>query len=341
MLGRSFWWALTCFVILVGLAFSPAKADAPVKLRASLDTSATHQRTVSIADYLEKLGRASGGSIQTELFHSGQLYKDVNVTKALREGGIEMAAPGIWVLSGFVPDTDIVQLPIFYGQPLEKQLRIIDGQLGQAISAEIEKRLGVKVLGPWLNLGFANYYSTRKPLDDFKDLSDMKIRTSGGAGQFARAKFFGAIPNMTPWPDVPLGLSQGTFDALSTTNESMVSAKLWDSGVRYAFEDHQFLGFYVPMVSATFWKKLTPEQQRLITDTWAQNIPIYRRNMEEAQQAARGVLAEHGIKFVDPSPEQIAAVRRKMMADQDAIARDLKLTPELVKLATAEMAKTN
>jgi hypothetical protein len=40
---------------------------------------------------------------------------------------------------------------------------------------------------------------------------------------------------------------------------------------------------------------------------------------------------------VVPTPAQIAAMRQKMMAEQDAIARELKLTPELVKEATAEM----
>ncbi len=34
--------------------------------------------------------------MKTQLFHSGQLYKDVNVPKALREGSVEMAVPGVW-----------------------------------------------------------------------------------------------------------------------------------------------------------------------------------------------------------------------------------------------------
>jgi len=321
------------------MALAPATANAQLTLKASLDTSATHMRTISIGDYLQKLQAASNGAIKTELFHSGQLHKDVDVPKALREGNVDMAAPGVWVLAGFVPDCDIVQLPVFYGQPLEQQRAIMDGPVGQQINAEIEKKVGAHVLGPWLDLGFANYYSTKKPLTDFKDLDGLKIRTSGGAGQFARVKFFNGIANMTPWPDVPLALSQGNFDALATTNESTASAKLWDSGVKYALEDHQFMGYYVPMVSLVFWKKLSPEQQKLMTDLWAENIPTYRKNMADAQTKARDELIEHGIKFVVPSKEEIAAIRKKQMAEQDAIAKELKLTPELVKSATEQMEK--
>jgi len=326
--------------VLVGvfiLAGTFGAAAQSIEFRGSLDTSSTHQRTISVADYLKKVEEASGGTIKTQLFHSGQLYKDVNVMKALRDGSIDMAAPGIWTLTGFVADCDIIQLPVFYGISLEKQQHVMDGVVGQKINAQLESKLGIKMLGPWLNLGFSNYYATKKPLGDFADLAGLKIRTSGGAGQFARAKFFAAIPNMTPWPDVPLALSQGTFDALATTNESLYSAKLWDSGVQYALEDHQFLGYYLPMVSGVFWKKLTPAQQTLLVEIWAKNIPAYRENMENAQKEARGTLIEHGVKFVVPTPEKIAAVRQKMMAEQDDVAKELKLTPELVKLATAEI----
>ncbi len=321
------------------VAVGPAAAQSPIQLRASLDTSATHERTIAVGDYLKKLEAASGGRIKTQLFHSGQISKDINVPRALRDGSVEMAAPGVGMLSGFVPDTEIVQLPVFYGQPLALQQRIFDGAVGKKINEAIEQKVGAKVIGPWLELGFSNYYTTRKPLNDFKDLEGLKIRTAGGFGQFARAKFFGAIPNMTPWPDVPLSLSQGNCDGVATTNESAVSAKLWDSGLRYALEDHQYVGYYIPMVSNGFWKKLTPDLQRLVLETWVQNVAAYRRKMEIAQDEAHVILAQHGVKFVTPTKEQLAAVRTRMMKEQDQIARELKLTPELVHQVTAAMEK--
>jgi len=241
------------------------------------------------------------------------------------------------VLSGFVPDAEMVQLPVFYGQPLDKQQHVFDGPVGQKINAELERKLGATVIGAWLPLGYSNHYSTRKPLTDFKDLEGMKLRNSGGAGQFARAKFFGAIPNMTPWPDVPLSLSQGNFDGLTTTNESATSAKLWDSGLRYVLEDHEFVGYYVPMISLAFWKQLTPDLQKLVADVWAQNIPAYRTKMVAAQEEAHVTLVEHGLKFVTPTEAELAAVRTRMMKTQDDVAKELKLTPELVQQATAEM----
>jgi TRAP-type transport system periplasmic protein len=312
-------------------------ADAPFKLRVSLDTSATHIRTISIGDYLKQLEEASGGRIQTELFHSGQLFRDRDVAKALRQGSIEMAVPGTWVLSGFVPDADFVMLPIMAGQPAEIVHKVADGKVGQMVDEEIAKKLDAKVLGPWFDLGFNNGYSTKKPLNDFADYAGMKLRNSGGAGQSLRAKFFGAIPNTTAWPDVPLALSQGTFDALTSTNESLASAKLWDSGVKYAFEDHSYFAMYIPLVADSFYDKLPPDLQKLMVEVWDKNIPAWRKKSADAQAKARQELEGHGIKFVDPTPERLAEVRQKLMGTEDEVAKELKISPALLNELKAEL----
>jgi C4-dicarboxylate-binding protein DctP len=314
-----------------------ARADEPLRLRCSLDTAPSHLRNVSMKDYLGKVEAASNGKIKTELFESGQLYPDLEVGKALIQGQVEMAAPGSWTITGIVSDADCFQLPALYGQPIELIHKVIDGKAGAYLNTQIQQKLRSHVIGPYLDLGFQNWYSSNKPVASLADLKGMKIRNSGGAGQAWRARFLGAIPNTTAWPNVPLALSQGTFDGLVSSNESLVSAKLWDSGVKYSLQDRQFVAEYIPMTSQVFWDKLTPDLQKMMTDIWAQNIPTYRTNMAAAQTKARATLEEHGVKMADPTAEQSAAERKKMMAEQDQLAKDIKVNPEMVKLIMAEV----
>ena len=330
---RLFMTALTAVCLLFGNA---SDAQTVFKMRASVDTSPTHARTIAVADYLKKLQEQSGGRIETELFSSGQLFRDRDVVKALRQGGIEMAVPGNWVLTGFVPNADVFQLPSFFGQPAPVVYAAVDGGIGTIINTELESKLSVKLLGPWLPLGYQNTYSTGKPIRSFGDMAGMKIRNSGGAGQAIRAKFFNAQPNMTAWPDVPLALSQGTFDGLSSTDESLASAKLWDSGVKYGFEDHEFIGFYIPMLSEAFYKKLPPDLQQLVVKVWVDNIGSYRSGMEAAQTQARKTLEANGIVFTSPPASDLVDIRTKMMPAQDATAKELRITPELLKKVTAD-----
>ena len=314
-----------------------ARADEPLRLRCSLDTAPSHLRNVSIRDYLGKVEAASGGKIKTEMFESGQLYPDLEVGKALIQGQVEMAAPGSWTITGIVSDADCFQLPALYGQPIELIHKVIDGKAGQYLNGQIQQKLRSHVIGPYLDLGFQNWYSANKPIASLADLKGMKIRNSGGAGQAWRARFLGAIPNTTAWPNVPLALSQGTFDGLVSSNESLVSAKLWDSGVKYSLADRQFVAEYIPMTSQMFWDKLSPELQKMMTDVWAESVPTYRANMAGAQTKARATLEEHGVKIADPTEEQTAAARKQMLAEQDQLAKDIKVSPEMVKLIMAEV----
>jgi C4-dicarboxylate-binding protein DctP len=311
---------------------SPAvlRAAEPVKFRVSLDTAPSHPRNVAMVDYVAKVAKETNGAVQGEVFHSGQLFADLNVSKALLQGQVEMAAPGAWTLTGFVPDCDLVQLPYFYGQKTELTYKATDGKAGQHVNQQLEGKLKTKVLGPWIDLGYQNWYSTKTPLDSFESFKGLKIRSPGGAGISWRIKFANGIANTTAWPNVPLALSQGTFDALVSTDESCNSAKLWEAGVKYSYADHQYMSQYIPMMSQAFAAKLAPEQAKLLIDLWQANIADYRKGAATSQTNARGILEKNGVKFHDPSADEAAGIRKRMLADIQTLIKDAKLSPEVV-----------
>jgi TRAP-type transport system periplasmic protein len=316
------------------------RAQEPLKLRLSLDTSATHTRTLQMTEFAKELEKVASGKIKVEVFHSAQLFRDRDVGKALRQGGAEMGVPGPWNLTGIEANLDITQSPAFYGRSASEVYKVVDGDVGRTLNGMLEKKLGVHIIGKWLDLGASHTFSTAKPLNAPDDLKGLKIRTSGGAGQMVRVKFFEGVPNFTAWPDVPLALSQGTFDALFTTNESVKSAKLWDSGVKYGLQDQQFFAQYIPMMSAAFWKKLGPDLQKMVTDMWASKIGDWRTAMATSQAGAVDIMRKAGITIVVPEPSVLEATRQKLMTTQDAVIKELKLDPALVAQANAALGVT-
>jgi TRAP-type transport system periplasmic protein len=330
---KSFRRHLVLSLLLGGMTLSPARADdTKFHLRCSLDTSATHGRTIYIGEYLKELEHESGGRIETELFHSGKLFRDRDIAKALRQGAIEMAAPGTWELTGFVPDTDVVWMPLLFGRTTVEARKLTDGPIGDMVNAEVEKALGVKVIGKWFDLGLTTFATLKKPIEAATDLNGLKIRVSGGTGQFLHVKFYGAAPDLTAWPDVPMALSQGMFDGLVASVESIASAKLWETGVKYVFVTDESMGMYIPMVTDRFWNSLPPDLQKLMVDVWAKNLPRYREAMAARQADARKTLEAHGVKFFDPSTQQIDAIRAGMMAHSDDWAKQMKISAPMLAL---------
>lgn len=333
-LNRRAFVAAATGVVAAPLLARRAFADDPIKLRCSLDTAPSHPRNQAIVDYLGKLEEASQGKIRAEVFHSGQLFADLNVTKALIQGQVDMAAPGTWTMTGLVPDCDFCQLPALYSPPIELFRKCSDGAAGDYAGKQIESKVRSHIIGHWLELGYENWYTTKKEIRSLDDLSGLKLRSPGGSGTSWRIGFVHGIPNVTPWPNVPLALSQGTFDGFVSTDESCTSAKLWEAGVKYSYADHQFFGNYVPMVSDAFWSRLGEAERKLMRDLWAANIARYRAMSAKSQADARKTMQSNGVTFVDPAADRLEADRKRMVAAQADLIRDTKLSTDIVKLVS-------
>jgi TRAP-type transport system periplasmic protein len=314
-----------------------ASAAEPVTLRCSLDTAPSHPRNFAFHDFLAKLEQASGGRVTTKLFESGSLFPDLQVTKALVQGQVDMACPGSWTLTGLVPDADFAALPAFYGRSIDVMHKATDGSGGKYVNEQLGSKLNVEVLGPWLDLGYNQWYSTKKPLKSLADLNGIKIRSPGGVLNSWRIRYFGGIANVTAWPDVPLAMSQGTFDALISTNESTNSAKLYDSGMHYSLQDQQAAAFYIPLVSNDFLSKIGPELKATMTKLWADNIASYRANSAKSQANAKSELEKQGVTFTDVPQAELDEVRTKMAKDVEKVAEDAKMSSKLVQLVMADV----
>lgn len=135
-------------------------------------------------------------------------------------------------------------------------------------------------------------------------------------------------------------MQRGQIDGLLTTHESVRSAKLWDSGVRYAFDDHHAFFQYVPMMSLRAWDELPENLRQLIVDIWAATIEGNRKAAEQRQAEARQENQHNGITAHVGTPEQLAAARAKLLAAQPAIVAELGMDAAFVERARAAVERS-
>jgi len=329
---RSRYTNLAAAVAALMLGATAAYAKSPYKLEISLETSPNHVRNISVIEYADALMKRSGGKLAVKIYHGAAKYKDTDLPKALNQGAVDMGLPITQHLGKFVPNFDAPDLPAFYGRTADEVHKVWDGPAGKQVNAEVEKKLGVKVIGRWMDLGPGNTYSITKEIKTAADLKDLKIRVPGGAGNNIRYEVLGASPVKIAWPDVPQALQRNTIDGLFTTFESVRSAKLWDSGVKYAYENNQNFVQYVPIVSGKSWKSYPKEIQDLIVTVWDEKIGAIRAQAASRQASAKADAIKNGIKVTVPTAEDLAASRAKLMTKQNDAVKELKINPDLVKV---------
>ena len=317
------------FAVLASvLVATPALAQE--KLRIALDTNPVHVRNKGVEIFVEELKKRTGNRFAIEVYPSGQLFRDRDVPRALRQDALEMAVPGTWQLDSAEPNAALQSLPMFYGINEVTVHKVMDGKLGQYLNKKLEERMLVKVLGKWMDLGSQNTFSVKKEIKNYNDLKGMKIRYPGGTANAKRISAFGAIPLLVPWPDVPLAMSQGVMDGLLTTFESSVSSKLMDSGLKFGFEDKNLFGQYVPMMRANFFNKQPKEVQQAILESWDIAATQERKDASAAQIKAKETLIKAGLVVVVPTPAEVLGARRELMKIQPELVKSIKMDQDVV-----------
>lgn len=316
----------------MAVLFAAFHAGAVPLLRISLENTADHVQVKAVQRFAAALAERTRGELTVEVYPDARLFRDRDVVAALVQGKVEMAVPGTWQLDRYEPAVGILLLPSFYGRDPSFIHSQLAGPLGREIDRRLEASTGTVVLGRWIDLGPIHLFGVKRDIARHEDVAGMRIRIAGGIVNELRLKALGAEPLLIPWPDLPQKLGQGSADGVLTSFESVASARLWEAGIRSAFEDSQYFGQYVPLLGDRFWTRIPEALRRTIRSTWEEHVDAAREAAARAQADARRLLQENGVRIVVPSPASTAAWRRILAAGQPEMIRSLGLDPALARL---------
>ena len=327
---------LALAIVLFGAV--PSTATDALLLRISVENVPEHFQARMVRRFSELVARGSNGSLIVEFYDSAKLYRDSDVVTALARGDVEMAVPGIWQFDRSVPATAALMLPSTFGRNGKTMRALVDGPFGRAVDSRISAALSCVVIGNWLDLGGVAVFSRTKPIRTADDFVGLKVRVAGGRGNEERMRELGALPVSISSPDLPSFLDRGLVDAVLSTWETIASAGLDAHGLKYAFADDEYYPFYIPIVNAAFWNRLTEAQRRLITDTWAELLPEARATAVGAQVSARTTLEKRGLVVEVPAAKTIDAMRSSLLAQEGPMASRLGVPSDMLTMLERELA---
>jgi C4-dicarboxylate-binding protein DctP len=328
-----------CMILCFSISFSSLFANSLPLIRISVENTSAHVQTQAVETFAKELGEKLSGRYEIQFYPSGSLFKDQEIFGALAKGKVEIAVPGTWQFDRYVPQVGLFLLPSFYGKDYRTTYELMDSPVGKEIETAIERTMGVKILGRWLDLGPTQIFSTTKPINTSSDISGKRIRVAGGKGNIYRIEALGGEAISIAWADLPFALSKNALDGLLTSYESVASARLWEYGIKQVYEDNQYFAQYVPIVASSFYSRLPEDVRQIILSTWESIVDQERVNARLAQALAREKLKSQKVVITKPSDEDLEKTRESLLQSESTIASSLGIDEETYALFHAYFQK--
>lgn len=256
--------ALALFVIAVAISLSP-KAFATEVIKLTLSSYMPPSYTYiyePLVKFVDNVNKLSGGRLNVEFFHSGQLFGAKDELGALERGEIDMSAPVDNYNTGNIPALGITSMPFLWATP-KKLLNSIDAGLwGQGINQALAQRnvivLNVAVGGPY------HVFSKGAPVMSPDDFKGKTWAVSGGAASKAIDELGGA-PATISSAELYLALQRGTINGAVRPFLTGLGRKLYEVSENMTILNMFYFTSFLS-INKKKWDSLPADLQQVIKD---------------------------------------------------------------------------
>ena len=291
-----------CFLPLV---FTPDQAQAAsftIKLGSS--GGPPNPAEVAIDNWAQAVDRESQGKIAVNVFHNGTLGNEKALLIGTRSGAMQMGASSNANLDSFTDAMEVFELPYLL-RDAPTYFRVWDSDVGKAVRAQIEKKLGIRILMLLDAGGFRSILTTRKAVKTHSDLKGLKLRIAFTPVELATFKHWGVDPVALANSEQFTALQEGTVDGVVPQPTWIDSDKLYEIAKKLC-DIHYAMYSYVVYMNADYFDKLPGDLQSLLSRVSAEQEGAERKTVAAAIEASKRHLIASGVEWYVPTPSERA-----------------------------------
>ncbi|MHB8156973.1 MAG: TRAP transporter substrate-binding protein [Desulfocucumaceae bacterium] len=243
------------------------------------------QAALKFKEILEK-----SGQFEVQIFPSSQLYGDKEELEALKANNVQLIAPSVTKLVGFVPSFQLVDLPFLFKTD-QAAYSFYDGPKGQELMNTLKPQ-GMLGLGWWPN-GSKQFTNAKRPLKTPADFKGLKFRTQSGGVLDEQFKALGSGSQTLAFGEVYQALNNKTVDGQENTFNNIDTQKYAEVQKYMTISSHGRLD-YVVLTNTKFWDSLKPDQQKLFSDAMKEASAYERKLADELNVKSLETLKNSG-----------------------------------------------
>lgn len=278
----------------------PLKDGEPEVIRMGQGLSDKHGSYQAFLKFEEIVERETGGRIDVQTFHSGQLGDDAAMIGALQAGTQEVTFPSTGAVSRFVPGMFVFDLPFILPPDFELIDSLLQGPVGEDLLARFEEH-GMVGLGFGEN-GFRHLTNNIREVKSVADVAGLKIRTMENEIHLAMFTKLGAMPSPLPFSEVFSALQTGVFDGQENPYSSIYLNRFHEVQ-KYVTDTGHVYSPLVMLMSKIFWDDSNPEEQELFREAAREALTLQREVTRRDNEALLANLEAAGMIVTRLTPE--------------------------------------
>ncbi|QGY38675.1 DctP family TRAP transporter solute-binding subunit [Pseudodesulfovibrio cashew] len=237
----------------------------------------------------------TNGSVQVQIFPSGQLGKDAEVVQQVKAGIIQLGVHSVGGVGSVYPMISVLDVPFAFPNHAVAY-EVLDGPFGQKLGADITAKTGLKCLGFSDSGGFFQFTNSKRPIKTLEDMKGLKIRTMGLETHKKLVASLGGQPVSIAWSEVYTSLQTGVADGQMNPVPIVEFAKLYEVQKYLTISNHLFAP-HVWLMNADFYGSLT-DAERAVVESAAKTAIVVSRGIANAIEAS-----DRGLPFLSEKME--------------------------------------
>jgi tripartite ATP-independent transporter DctP family solute receptor len=256
-----------------------------------------------LQEFQKNVNERTNGVVEVQLFASSQLGSDEDVLEQAKVGaGVGIITdPGR--LSTYIKDFGILGGP-FLVDNYEESLELLKTSVFNELADEFAKD-GFKILSFNFFQGSRHLF-TKKPITGPKDLSGIRLRSSGSDIVTQTITAMGANPTVLPWSEAYSGLQQKVVDGVEVHYSAAVGASIFEV-TDYVAKTGHFQLLTGLVISNDWFEKLPEEYQTILMEEAYNGGEFASEIVLGKDMEFEATLVEKGIEIVDTDIEAFKA----------------------------------
>jgi len=244
------------------IAFGATGAQAAVELKLGHFASDTHPCGIAAKDFKANVEKRTNGEVKIALYGNNVLGSPPEVLEQVLLGAVDMSLSGQDQLAKHLPFYDVISTPFAF-KDYAMADKIIDGDFKAWAAPELLKKNLVH-LSDW-EWGFRQLTNSKKPILTPADMKGMKIRTPPAFAYQAFVEAAGGNAQTIAFAELVMAMKQGVVDGQENPVGTIYDLKIYETQKYMSILNYTYSSM-VHVVNKKSWDKLTPEQQKIVTE---------------------------------------------------------------------------